>query len=334
MEQDQASETLDTESLLKSSAKYDKPWVERNGFPHWVMALFWVVVGLVSFQLVGNIIGLILIIVVKQPDLTAPTPEFLQELVETNLDLFFIGNTSGQILIILSASLLMMRMHALKGKRASFIRWQKGNNTLLITVLGVVLFIVGQPLVTFIGWLNESAFQAIAGGTEFYQFFNDLQTTSADAIGNFLSQPGVMVLALFHVALVPAICEEVMFRGYIMRAFEKNTTVIKAIVFSSLLFGAYHIQLGNLLPLSLLGFFMAYLAWASDSLIPAMVGHFVNNGSAVVLSILVPDFAQSLDVQNYEPSYLLVTASLVFTVAIIYILIKIKHKSTQVDGAI
>lgn len=313
----------------------EKPWIERNGFAHWAMALGWVVIGLVAFQVLGNLIGLIIIISSTQVDVsTLGDPNVLQDLVSNNLDLFFIGNTSGQLLVILGTTLLMVRMHAVKGKRNEYIRLQKGQKTALITALGIVLVVAAQPLFGFIGWLNGLAFDGLLGGTSMHEFLKNAQDTSLQAINSFLSEEGVLFVALFHVGIIPSFCEEVMFRGYVMRSFEKRMGIAWAIALSSLLFGLYHLQLGIFLALGSIGLLLAILTWASDSLIPAMVGHFVNNGGVVMLTILSPAFAEAQQPESYEPSIPLILASAFITGAIIYLLVKIKRSSLVVDGNI
>ncbi|MFC1887598.1 ABC transporter permease subunit/CPBP intramembrane protease [Candidatus Cloacimonadota bacterium] len=89
--------------------------------------------------------------------------------------------------------------------------------------------------------------------------------------------------ALFIVGLLPGICEEIMFRGYIINGFTKNG-IWKAIIISGLLFGAFHLDPFRFLQASLLGMYLGYITLKTNSIFPAMLAHFLNNSIAVLIS--------------------------------------------------
>ncbi len=88
---------------------------------------------------------------------------------------------------------------------------------------------------------------------------------------------------LFVVAVVPAICEELMFRGYLLSAAEKKMNYRKAILFVALVFGIYHMSIVQFFTTAFLGIIMGYVVHKSGSIIPSMIMHFVNNASSCVL---------------------------------------------------
>jgi membrane protease YdiL (CAAX protease family) len=92
------------------------------------------------------------------------------------------------------------------------------------------------------------------------------------------------VLALFALAVMPAICEEVLFRGAVQRALSTRLFAPAAIVLSSLLFAGYHMSPIQLVPTFTLGLALGALAWRADSIAPAMLAHFLNNTLAVLVS--------------------------------------------------
>lgn len=87
--------------------------------------------------------------------------------------------------------------------------------------------------------------------------------------------------ALLLIALLPAVCEEIFFRGYLLSAFEQKMRVPYAVVCVSLLFGISHMSLIKLLPTAVLGLALAYAAYQSDSLGVSSLIHFLNNAFAV-----------------------------------------------------
>lgn len=89
---------------------------------------------------------------------------------------------------------------------------------------------------------------------------------------------------LFVVALAPAVCEEMMFRGMIFHAVKEKYRIFTAIGFVAVLFGVYHMSLVKLIPTAFLGFVLCYAAYRADSIYPAMLMHFLNNAFSVLVS--------------------------------------------------
>ena len=120
-----------------------------------------------------------------------------------------------------------------------------------------------------------------------------------------------------------------------MRALEKSGGIVMALIVSSLLFGAFHLQLTNLLPLATLGFLLAYVTYITDSLIPAMVAHLVNNGGQVIIGVLFPSTLDLTQPENFDLPIYLVVLSFVVTGALLYVMINIKRRShTSADGIV
>lgn len=107
----------------------------------------------------------------------------------------------------------------------------------------------------------------------------------------FEGAPFWVVLALG--ALVPAICEEALFRGLLLGGL-RSLGAGWAVLISSLLFGLAHGSVYRLLPTFTLGMVMGLLRWRSGSLLPSMMFHGVNNGIAVTLLYFRPVWAGAL----------------------------------------
>ena len=85
---------------------------------------------------------------------------------------------------------------------------------------------------------------------------------------------------LLLIAVVPAVCEELAFRGFILSGFRHLGHKWRAIVYSALLFGLAHGILQQSLIASLVGVVLGYLAVQSGSILPGMVFHLCHNALA------------------------------------------------------
>lgn len=255
------------------------PWIERKGFSHWGMALLWLLFVFVTSQVVVAVVSVSVLYITG-----AATN--LQELLtglESRLDVLFIGNSVGQIFVLGLASLLIAGLHVGSETKKEFLRMKWNNDTVFYMVLGGILILVIQPIVMFLGYLNSFLPTP--------ELLEELHRSQYQMFEDYLSSDGVLLIGLFHIAIVPAFAEEMLFRGYVMRAFEKSKGIVAALIISSLIFSLFHIQLTNILPLATLGAVMGLLTWLADSIWPAAVAHFVNNGSAVIQGAIWPDQA-------------------------------------------
>lgn len=100
---------------------------------------------------------------------------------------------------------------------------------------------------------------------------------------------GPLVLNLLLLAAVPALFEELFFRGYVQRRLEVGGDVAVAVLLSGLAFGLYHLRFGQLLPLTLVGLYLAYVVVATGRLGPAIAAHFCYNALLVTLAALGHD---------------------------------------------
>lgn len=312
-------------SSTEQSISYEqniKPWVERNGFAHWVVAIGWFVAAFILFQLIGGLVGVVLLL----PEIMQATQSGgdIQAILSSNLDIMFIGNTSGQFLIIGLASYFMAKLHAKPGHVRSFLRLQTSPNVWKVTAITTVLVVVFMPLNGFMGWLNYLVFDGLVKIFPSLNWFLETQKSMSEMIKGFIGTENAVILAFIHIGIVPALFEEIMFRGYILRAFEKSWGIIAAIIASGFVFGAYHIQPSNLIPLSMLGILFAYVTYVSNSLIPAMVAHLLNNGGQVIYGSMDKEFLEAEMTTKLEISPFLIVGSLILSAGLIYLLSKLK----------
>jgi len=85
------------------------------------------------------------------------------------------------------------------------------------------------------------------------------------------------------VAVTPAICEETLFRGFILNGL-RPLGAVPAVTISALLFGIAHASIYRLLPTFFLGLIFGIVVWRSRSLLCSIVAHALNNGFLATLT--------------------------------------------------
>ncbi len=106
-----------------------------------------------------------------------------------------------------------------------------------------------------------------------------------DQLARLIVPPGgprPLALDLAVLALLPAACEELLFRGALLGAW-RRAGAVAAVGGAALAFGVFHLSMYKLLPTFALGLLAGALALRSASVVPAMVFHAVNNGLVVLL---------------------------------------------------
>jgi hypothetical protein len=84
-------------------------------------------------------------------------------------------------------------------------------------------------------------------------------------------------IVVIVVSVTPAVCEEFLFRGFVLKNLEKISKPSIAIFLSGFMFGLYHFQPLNMVPLVMLGVFLGFVVYCSNSIYTGIVCHFLNN---------------------------------------------------------
>ncbi len=98
-----------------------------------------------------------------------------------------------------------------------------------------------------------------------------------------MNDPGDLFINLFVIALIPAVFEEIFFRGTLqqmMIGFTGNTHA--GIAVTGLLFALIHLNVYQLIPMIFLALVLGYLYYYTGSIIPGIILHFCNNTFAIL----------------------------------------------------
>jgi sodium transport system permease protein len=131
-----------------------------------------------------------------------------------------------------------------------------------------------------------------------------------------------MMWLVLLVAVTPAVCEELVFRGVLLQGLGREMPMWRAVGLTALVFGAFHLSFETVirfLPTAWIGLLIGYVVWHTRSLFAGMLMHFVNNGTAVLL-VSTPALRARVVTPEGEPSWLLVALAPLLMAAGVWLL--------------
>ncbi len=187
----------------------------------------------------------------------------------------------------------------------------------LLAVLGTLAIF---PFGTFISNSIQSVFPMPDEITKIVE-----ELFSPEGWGEF----GIMVLVI---AITPAICEETFFRGYVQGTMERVKKSPVPFIVVGIIFGLFHQNPLGLIELSLIGIFLGYLFYRSDSIYPSMAAHFTNNFFVLCIYFFSREsqFFEKIKTGEYITIYWAI-AGLILSIVIIYIFHRITAKKSKTD---
>lgn len=108
----------------------------------------------------------------------------------------------------------------------------------------------------------------------------------SNTVSNMLSDKPLIV-GLLTFALLPAIFEEGVYRGFFYNEYSK-TNILKAMLLSGLMFGLLHMNFNQMLYAIVMGIIFVLIVEATDSIISSIIIHFIINAHSVVITYLMP----------------------------------------------
>ncbi len=228
--------------------------------------------------------------------------------------------TQGIATVVGLILLPALHVRILERKKLSpFFPAQEKLFTSIVLVLGVgITFTVAiSPLVE---WNMNVTFPEFLKEFEIWAKNAESQATNLTKVMTTFSSPADLIIGLLVIAVLPAIGEEVVFRGLfqneLMRA---SGNIHVAIWLSALIFSTIHFQFYGFIPRLLLGALFGYLYFWSGNLLIPIVAHFFNNAFGVVMIYLYQSKITDLNVEdNTAAPMLYVLMNLVITAGLLY----------------
>ncbi len=216
-------------------------------------------------------------------------PELLQDFTQPDtvkvLKFFQLVQSFG--LFILPPVLVAFLMY---NSVKDFLRFNRISSfyVVLLTVIAVLSFIPFSNLLSYIN--SYMTFPSFMQGIE--NWMRDSEDNANALTTYFLKADnvGVFLYNILLIAALPAIGEELLFRGLLQRLFTEWTKSIHwAVWVSAILFSAIHFQFFGFIPRLFLGVLFGYLLEMTGTIWIPIISHFINNLMGVVLAYWLPN---------------------------------------------
>ena len=175
-------------------------------------------------------------------------------------------------------------------KSTSYLKFNSNLSSVSI-VLCIFILLSSIPIINYLAVFNE--------GMKFPEWLSGIENWMRESEDNamkvteaFLQMNsfGALFFNLIMIAVLPAIGEELIFRGVFQRIFAEWTKNIHlGIIIAAFLFSAMHLQFYGFLPRFLLGILFGYLFYWSGNIWIPILAHFINNATAVLVYYFYAD---------------------------------------------
>ena len=191
----------------------------------------------------------------------------------------------------------------------------------LSVLLGITALLFSLPTITILAEMNQNihlpeAFSALEAS------LRSTEKLAAELTMLFVrvDTPADIALSFFAIAVVPAIGEEIIFRGFFQRELIQQTGKVHlSIWIAAVVFSFIHFQFLGFFPRVLLGALLGYMyVWSGALLVPICM-HFTNNALTLVLLITYKKGLSNFNPESSEQiPYVFVFLTLVICIAILY----------------
>lgn len=218
---------------------------------------------------------------------------------------------------------VLLYSYLVSSSSLEYLKIDKKPLTISILIAIVIVFTV-LPFLNYIALINmEMKFPASLAGIENWMIEKEEQAKVL--MEAFLKTDSIygLLVNIFIIGIVPAIGEELLFRGVILRLFKEIFRNIHLAVFvSALIFSMFHLQFFGFLPRLFLGMVLGYLFVYTRNLWVPIAYHFVNNAASVIVYYLYENKQINTSIEDFgsTSSMVYIIGSLLISIWLIIII--------------
>ncbi|MGV3510342.1 MAG: CPBP family intramembrane glutamic endopeptidase [Sphingobacteriaceae bacterium] len=215
-----------------------------------------------------------------------------------------------------------------------YLKFRKPKSAYLI-FLSLILMVSATPFIEWTVFLNQQMqlpefLEPLETWMKYKEMAAEILTKQLLVMDSVQS----LLLNLVIIAIIPALGEELLFRGCIQKLLIRWTNNYHiGIWLAAILFSAIHLQFYGFIPRMLLGALFGYMLVLSNSIWVPIIAHFYNNASAVIMAYIFQRQGKSLDdltKPDFE-SWYLVILSVIFTAILLtaFRKLSVNHNNLQ-----
>jgi uncharacterized protein len=228
-----------------------------------------------------------------------------QEFIENNTYSFLLVNEYVLILIPSLVYLAVKRLNFRDVLRINPLGWKPASMIVLLSIPAYFTALMLNNIVVYL-----------------LQLVGEVPGQSIPVPGNW----GELLVGVLIVGVSPALCEEVLNRGVLLRAYE-NRGSVKAVLFTAIIFGIFHFDVTNLLAPVFLGLLIGYYVLRTNSIFAGILAHFLNNTIAEFLQFFLKEGEPSEKAFVFSPAeFMYLIAGSIFGLLVVWALVRLFNR--------
>lgn len=209
---------------------------------------------------------------------------------------------------------------------------------ILLSFLGLIFLLVASQSFIFLQTNFLEYLSSISPNMKNYiDFLKNADKLLEQTYQTIISSDNYIDLlsVIVAIAIIPAFCEEFLFRGFVLSSLEQKLKPIYAISLTAIAFGVIHLNFLGLIPLIAFGLYFSYIAYKTESIFITVFLHFINNFFTVILfhftkGSWILDSAPKSELSNYSLIFLFLSNIFLFILSMFALnkIIKLKQIKT------
>jgi uncharacterized protein len=285
----------------------------------------------IGFVVIGPLIGLAVAMLFYEGGIFQLIEQLqnASEYPELRTPLYIMQGIAASIGLILFP-MLYIKIFLRKDPFAVFQINSKHHQALLLSAVITIVFMVVNSV--FIEWNQNVVFPDFLKGFETWAREREDAAMVLTQMMTSFDSPAQFLFGFLIIAIIPAIGEELVFRGMIQSELQWGSgNMHLAIWLSALLFSAIHMQFFGFVPRMLLGALFGYLyAWSGNLWLP-IIAHFTNNGLTIILLYMHQLGHIDMEIESVEaaPWYFVLAFTVITFLLLSYLRKTLSKSETQ-----
>mgnify|MGYP000985871386 CR=1 FL=1 len=194
----------------------------------------------------------------------------------------------SQLIFLLLPTLIIIQISNLQFKSILRLNYSIELKQIVAVIIGIIAL---QPIFAGYSLIQDSLIPENMV-EPYLKLKNEIELLYLEIL--IVNDPYHLIFALIAGAILPGLCEETLFRGFLLKNLENKFGLSLSLIISSIVFSSLHFNPIQIIPLFIISVYLGYLAIKSNNLIIPIIGHILNNS----ISIIVINIDNSNEFEN------------------------------------